>query len=201
MVHGLYQYRSFIWKHALFDLRHRYAGTGMGVVWNILHPLGLIVVYATVFTAFVAGRQAGLPSRFGYTLFLCAGLLPWMAFAECMTRGATAFSANATYLKKLPVPEQVFIAQTAAAASLSLIVSFTLLIIISLALGLRPAWTWLLLPLPLILLQSIGFGFGLIFGTINVFFTDVAQLLGISLQLLFWLTPIIYDRAAMATAH
>jgi lipopolysaccharide transport system permease protein len=86
----------------------------------------------------------------------------------------------------------VFVAQTAAAASITLLVSLALFILISLGLGLRPDWHWLLLPVPLILLQAIGFGFGLIVGTLNVFFTDVAQILSIVLQVLFWMTPIVY---------
>jgi lipopolysaccharide transport system permease protein len=95
-------------------------------------------------------------------------------------------------LKKLPVPEQVFVAETVAAASITLVVSLALFMAISLALGVRPTRYWLLLPVPLILLQAIGFGFGLIVGTLNVFFTDIAQFLGIILQVLFWLTPIVY---------
>jgi lipopolysaccharide transport system permease protein len=190
---ALYRYRSFIWQHAVADLRHRYAGTGMGVVWNVLHPLSLIVVYAIVFGTIMPNRMSEVPGIWGFTIYLCAGFFPWMAFSECVTRGATAFSGNAAYLKKLPVPEQVFVAQGVTASTLTLLISFTLYVAIALALGLRPDRYWLLIPIPIVLLQIVGFGIGLIVGTLNVFFTDVAQLLGIVLQVLFWLTPIIYQ--------
>jgi ABC-type polysaccharide/polyol phosphate export permease len=186
VVGSLLKYREFIWQHALADVRHRYAGTGMGVVWNVLHPLGMIAIYSAVFSTIFKSRLDH------YELYLCAGFFPWIAFGECLTRGCAAFSANAAYMKKLPIPEQVFVAQTAASASIGLVISFSLLLIVALALGLRPTWHWMLLPIPLILLQAVGFGLGMILGTLNVFFQDVAQLLTIGLQILFWLTPIVY---------
>ena len=193
MVKGLLAYRRFIVQGALAELRHRYAGTGLGVVWNVIHPLALIAVYSIVFTALMRGRVPGeVGGRFGYVLYLCSGLLPWLAFAECLTRAANAFTENATYLRKLPIPEQVFVARAAASATLGLAISFSLLLIISLALGLRPRATWLLLPVALVSMQALGFGLGLLCGTLNVFFRDVGQLLGVALQVVLWTVPVVY---------
>jgi lipopolysaccharide transport system permease protein len=198
MVRGLFQYRSFIWQNALAELRHRYAGTNLGIVWNVLNPLALIAVYAGVFTGIMTAqlpperRPAGVSQSVAFVLYLTSGLLPWLAFAECLTRGCNAFTDNAAYLKKLPIPEQVFVAQTAASATLGLAISFSLLLVVSLALGLRPTWHWLLLPVPLVLLQLLGFGVGLLCGTLNVFFRDIGQLLTLALQLVLWTVPIVY---------
>jgi lipopolysaccharide transport system permease protein len=165
----------------------------LGIVWNVVHPLALIAIYSVVFTSLMNPRPIeGLPERFGYTLYLCSGFLPWLALAECVTRGGGAFIDNAPYLKKLPVPEHVFVAQTAASATLGLLISFSLLLLISLALGLRPAWTWLLLPIPLAAMQALGFGVGLLLGTINVFLRDVGQLISIGLQVVMWSVPVVY---------
>ena len=193
MITGLLGYRRFIWQSALADLRHRYAGTGLGVVWNVLHPLALIAIYSVVFTALMPARVPGVAGGlFGYVLYLCSGLLPWLAFAECLTRGANAFTDNATYLRKLPIPEQVFVARAAASATMGLAISFSLLLAVSLALGLRPRLAWLLLPVPLLSMQALGFSLGLLCGTLNVFFRDVGQLLGVALQVLLWTVPVVY---------
>ena len=170
----------------------------MGVVWNVVHPLAMIAVYAVIFGAIMGSTMQEVPGRWGLTIYLCAGFFPWIAFSDCVTRGAYALSGNAAYLKKLPVPEQVFVAETVAAASITLLVSFSLFVLIAVALGVRPTWYWLLLPVPMFLLQAVGFGFGLIVGTLNVFFTDVAQILGIVLQVLFWLTPIVYPSSRVS---
>lgn len=189
---SLYHYRRFIWQRAVADVRHRYAGTSFGVVWNVLHPLAVIAIYSIVFSALMQAKIPGVANRFGYVLYLCSGFLPWLAFSECVTRGASSFLDNATYLKKLPMPEQVFVASSAASASLGLAISFSLLLAVALALGLRPNAYWLLLPIPLILLQVLGFAFGLLFGTLNVFFRDIGQFVTVSLQLLVWTVPVVY---------
>jgi lipopolysaccharide transport system permease protein len=193
MLTSVISHRRLVWQHALLHLRHRYAGTGLGVVWNVLHPLAMIVVYSIVFGAIM--RPAAVPGFDGpmaYVFYLCAGFLPWMSFAEALTRGTTAFTDNAAYLKKLPVPEPVFIAQAVASSMLGLAISFSLLIVIALIAGLRPTLYWLLIPLPLLSLSLMGFGLGLLLGTLNAFFRDVSQMLGVALQVVFWTTPIVY---------
>lgn len=193
MIGSLVQYRSFIWRHARADLRHRYAGTGMGVAWNVLHPLAVISIYSIVFTSiFKRDTLSAGGGKLPYTFYLCAGFFPWLAFSDCVSRGCGSFIANATYLKKLPIPEQVFIAQNAAACTLSLSLNLVLLLVLALVLGWTPGWTWLLLPVPIILLQWLGFGVGLFLGTLNVFFRDIAEWVGIALQLIFWTVPIVY---------
>jgi lipopolysaccharide transport system permease protein len=71
------------------------------------------------------------------------------------------------------------------------------LLLVSLPLGLRPGVTWLLLPLPLLALQALGFAIGLLCGTLNVFFRDVGQLLGVALQIVLWTAPIVYPASAL----
>jgi lipopolysaccharide transport system permease protein len=193
VVRSLVQYRSFIWRHAWADLRHRYAGTGIGVAWNVVHPLAVIAIFSIVFTQiFPSSPSQSNSGRLPYTFYLCSGFFPWLAFSDCVSRGCNSFLANANYLKKLPIPEQVFVAQNAAASTLSLSINFALLLIVALILGWTPAWTWLLLPAPIILLQWLGFGIGLLLGTLNVFFRDIAEWVGILLQLTMWTVPIVY---------
>jgi lipopolysaccharide transport system permease protein len=201
MLPSLYHYRGLIWRNAVADLRHRYAGTGLGIFWNVVHPLALIAVFSLVFTRIFNNNGSGLgipgaDPRFHFLLYLCAGLLPWLSFAECVTRGTNAFADNAAYLKKLPIPEEVFVAQTAASATLGLAISFGLLLAISFTLGLRPTWHWVLLPVPLIALQAVGFAIGQLCGTLNVFFRDVGQVTGIVLQVVMWTVPVVYVRSA-----
>jgi len=194
LVGGLLGHRDYIWQGAWAELRHRYAGTGLGVVWNVVHPLALIAVYSIVFTTLMKGRVPGQAGndRFAYVLYLCSGLLPWLAFAECLTRGCNAFAENATYLRKLPIPEQVFVAKSAAAATLGLAISFALLLAVAPLMGLMPGFTWLLLPVPLLALMTMGYGVALLCATLNVFFRDVGQLLTIGLQVVLWTAPIVY---------
>jgi ABC-type polysaccharide/polyol phosphate export permease len=197
LLAGLFKYRQFIWRHALSDLRHRYAGTGMGIAWNVIHPLGVIAIYSIVFSTIMNPHLPGHPGKLAYTIYLCSGFFPWLAFSDCVTRGCNSFLHNANYLKKLPIPEQVFVAQNAVTSSVSLLINFTLLLVIAMVLGVHPTWHWLLLPIPLLLFQAAGFGIGLLLGTLNVFFRDVGEWTTITLQLAMWTLPIVYVSSNM----
>jgi lipopolysaccharide transport system permease protein len=192
-VLSLYTYRRFIWQRSLLDMRVRYASTGFGIVWNVLNPLLMIATYAFVFTVILPQRYP--TGDVPYAIFLCSGLIPWTTFSDCVSRGAACFRVNAPYLSKLPVPEQVFVAETALTATLNLGVAFSLLIVISMAFGHQPSITWLLLPIPLVMLQALGFGIGLAVGTLNVFFRDLEQVIPLALRLGMWMAPVIFPLA------
>src|SRR5262249_7971906 len=109
------------------------------MLWNVINPLAQITIYPFVFSRIMVVHLSGGSEMGGFALYLCAGLLPWVGFSECVLRGANAFVDNATYLKKLPIPEQVFVAQSAVSSTLSLAVSMTLLFVITVFAG-GPAW-------------------------------------------------------------
>jgi homopolymeric O-antigen transport system permease protein len=192
MNSSLWKYRRFIVVNALADLRHRYAGTGMGMFWNVLHPLALIAVYSIVFSQIMRTSLPGGSGKLAYTIYLCSGLFPWLAFSDCVSRGCGSFVSNANYLKKLPIPEQVFVAQSAVASMLSLSINFAMLLIVATLLGFHPRWHWFMLPIPLVLFQSLGFGIGLLLATLNVFFRDVGEWTNVVLQIAMWTVPIVY---------
>lgn len=194
MIVNLYKHRGYIWRTAWAEVRTRYAGAGLGFVWNLIQPLSLILIFTVIFTSLMPHRA--LTTAAGddvhYTVYLCAALLPWYAFCECINRATQAFVNNAIYLRKLPIPEQVFVAQAAMATFFNLLIAYAILVVVALALGHHPTWHWLLLPIPATLLIALGFGLGLLLGTLNAFIRDVGQVVPIILSIGFWLYPIAY---------
>ncbi len=197
MIVNLWRYRLFIVKNALSDVRSQYAGSAAGVAWHVLTPLAQIVIYTVVFSQIMPVRLGGVGASDSFALYVCAGLLPWSAFADCVMRGANAFIENATYLKKLPIPEQVFVAKNAVAATVFLGVSMALLGLITLITGGQLTLAWLGVPAALLLLQGFGFGLGLIFSTLNVLFRDIGHALTIGLQLWMWATPMVWVESVL----
>ena len=61
-----------------------------GLFWNVINPLAQLRIYSLVFSQIMVVRipQGGTGAAFA--LYLCAGLLPWTAFSECILRGANA---------------------------------------------------------------------------------------------------------------
>jgi lipopolysaccharide transport system permease protein len=192
MIIGIWNYRKYIWHRAWRDLQHRYAGSSIGFLWNVINPLFQIGLYTIVFSQLMVIRIANLPTSFGFAIYLCAGLIPWFGFSETVSRCTNSFVENATYLRKLAIPEQVFVAQNAGSSFFSLMIGMTLLVCVCSFFGHYPSWSWICLPFVLILLQSFGFGIGLFLGVLNAFFRDISQVISLCLQLWFWATPIVY---------
>jgi lipopolysaccharide transport system permease protein len=193
----LWSYRRYILAGAVRELKQRYAGSGMGILWHVVTPLTQIVVYFVVFSRFMGTLGAGPYSPEAYGVFLCAGILPWFAFADSVSRGTTALLANEGYLKKLAIPEGVFVAQTITTSGLTLGLYAVALVVLGLVTGTGPHVAWLLIPVVLALFLGLCFGLALILATVTVFFRDVTQIMSIVLQFWFWLTPIVYDESAL----
>lgn len=181
-------YWPVLWRGAISDLRHRYAGAGLGALWNLLVPLAQIGVYALVFSQILAVNE-----DFGRFIFrLCAGVLCWFGFVEAVQRTTGSFVDNASYLRKVAAPELLYPMRAGLSSLLSLWLSWGILVIVTVISGREPQLTWLALPVLLAGLQLFGCGVGLLLATVNVFFRDVQHVVTIVLQLWFWLTPIVY---------
>ncbi len=197
MIASIWNYRKFIWQSAWRDLQHRYAGSSMGFLWNVINPLFQILLYTMVFSQLMKVKIPNLSSGFGFAIYLCAGLIPWIGFSETLTRCTNSFIENANYLKKLAIPEHIFVIQSACSSFMSLVISMFLLVVECLLLGHYPDWLWLtLLPL-LFMWQAFAFGIGLFLGVMNAFFRDISQILSLVMQIWFWLTPIVYLEEAL----
>ncbi|HLX64086.1 MAG TPA: ABC transporter permease [Planctomycetota bacterium] len=199
-MRALYKYRGFVWRRALTDVRHRFAGTGAGVLWNVLQPLASILLYAIVFSRLMTPHLAKLSGTFAFTLYLCAGLLPWIAFSECVSRGTNALTTNAQFLKKLAVPEYLFIAEAAVSSAIGLAISMLLLLIFALATGASPSIQWVALPIPLFCFIWLAYAFSVLSGSLRVFFPDIAHVLPVLLQIAMWTAPIVYAPGAVPQA-
>jgi lipopolysaccharide transport system permease protein len=192
MIKELIQYRRYILNNAIGELKYKYAGSTVGVFWNVLNPFFQILVFTFVFSNIIMARFPNLDSTGAYAIYLCSGLLSWISFSECINRGTGAFIENSTFLKKLPLPEQVFVAQISLSALFSATISYAVLFIFVLVLGHGISLTWLIVPVCIILMLMFGFGLSLMLSAVNVFFRDISQIVSILVGLWMWLTPIVY---------
>ena len=107
MLKNLVHYRKYILENSLASFRYRYAGTALGVLWNVINPLLTTLIYVIVFQQLLGYRTGG---REGYALFLIAGLFPWMTFASLINAGGKALLRNANKLRVVSIPPVVFVA-------------------------------------------------------------------------------------------
>jgi len=177
----------------LRDIRARYAGSRLGVSWAFAQPILWILLYAWVF-----GVILRIPVEKGFSSFpefLLAGLLPWMAIQEGISRASSALTDNAAMVKKTVFPVETLVLSVVLAAVVNQIIALAIFAVYLAWLG-HLSFLWLLLAVPALLLQTmLTFGVACFAATVTTLVRDVAHGIGIALTVVFYATPIVYPAA------
>lgn len=192
IVRDIFRFRSFIIGSIRRDIQSQYQGSLLGGTWVILQPLAMIAIYTLVFSNVMRSRLPGIDAAYGYSIYLCAGVLTWGYFSEGLTRLQGVFIANSNLLKKAAFPRICLPLIAIGTASFNFFIIFTLFLLFLLFGGNWPGWTLLALLAPLIVQIILTTGVGILAATLNVFFRDIGQLVNVGLLFWFWLTPIVY---------
>lgn len=188
----IWTYRGFIVGSVRREFQLKYRNSMLGVAWMVINPLAMIFVYTVIFSKVMRARLPGESGAFGYSIFLCAGVLTWGLFTEIVSRSQTVFIENANLLKKLSFPRLCLPIVTVLGALLNFAIVFGLFTTFLLVSGNFPGWSYLALAPVLAILVVFSVGLGVALGVLNVFFRDVGLLFGIVLQFWFWFTPVVY---------
>ena len=171
------------------DLRARYAGSALGAAWVFVNPILWMVLYTAVFSVILR-----VPVERGFATFpefLMAGLLPWIAIQEGISRSASALPDNAVMVKKAVFPIETLVGSVVVAAVVNQLVAFFVFGIYLLWVGHLSIWA--LLAVPALALQILlTYGLGCLAATITVFVRDAGHAIGILLSIVFFATPIVY---------
>jgi lipopolysaccharide transport system permease protein len=197
VIKPLWAYRGFILGSVQREFQSKYRNTMFGVTWSALQPLAMIIVYTVIFAEVMRAKLPGVDSTFGYSIYLCAGVLTWGLFAEITTRTQNMFLDNANLLKKLSFPRLCLPVIIVANGLLNFSIVFGLFTAFLLVSGNWPGLPYLALLPMLVLLVVLAVGLGMVLGVLNVFFRDVGQFYGIFITFWFWLTPIVYPASIL----
>jgi lipopolysaccharide transport system permease protein len=201
MFRSLWEYRGFILANVRREFQQRYTNSLLGGLWAVLNPLTMIVIYTVIFAGIMRPRLAGQEDNiFAYSIYLCAGVLPWGAFADMVGRMQGVFLQYGNLIKKSNFPRSCLPLIVALAVLIDFAIVLTLYLVFLLVTCNFPGWVLLAFPLVFLIQAVLGLGLGLLTATLNVFFRDVGQFVGVILQFWFWLTPIIYSVSILPEA-
>jgi lipopolysaccharide transport system permease protein len=186
---------ELIFTLARRELLSRYKGSALGLLWALLTPAVMIVIFTFLFAGIFGARFTNSSSHWDYALYLFCALLPWMMFQESVQQSAGTIVSHANLVKRVVFPlETLPVAQTFAALGNQLFGTVALLIAMLIVRRHLPA-TAILFPLLLIPQLAFALGAAWLIASLGVFLRDIAQ--GINLVLMAWmyLTPIIYPES------
>ncbi|MBX7274333.1 ABC transporter permease [Pseudomonas chloritidismutans] len=189
---SLWRYRGFVLGSVKREFQSKYRNSLLGAAWTVINPLAMILVYTVIFAEIMRAKLPGVENTFGYSIYLCAGVLTWGLFAEITGRAQNMFLENANLLKKLSFPKLCLPVVVVANGLLNFSIIFGLFTAFLLISDNFPGLPFVALAPLVALLMAFAIGLGITLGVLNVFFRDVGQFFGIFLTFWFWLTPIVY---------
>jgi len=192
MFKALWNYRGVISDKVNQDFFGKYRRSVLGGVWLVLEPLSMIVIYTVIFSTVMGARLPGSDNSWGYSIYLCSGLLCWELFHQILSRSSNMFVEQANLIKKSSFPKSIFPLVISISSSLQYLVFLSVFTVFLLMIGQFPFNGILWLPLGFFALLLLATGMGLIAGVLNVFFRDIGRLVIVLLNFLFWGTPIVY---------
>jgi lipopolysaccharide transport system permease protein len=186
----LFRYRELFGSLFRRDLRAKYKGSVLGVLWSLAHPVLLMLVYLVVFSFLLQVQAVDYEH---YWLFLLAGLPVWVFFATSLQAASRSLVENANLIRKVRFPRQLVPLSTVATQLVSFGVMLAIVVAFSLVYVPEARDTvWLALPLAALVVCLVA-GVALAVASLNALYRDVEHVVAALLLPWFFLTPVLYS--------
>jgi lipopolysaccharide transport system permease protein len=200
MAQNLWGHRELIGQFTKREVQSRYKGSSLGLLWSFFTPLLMLIVYTFVFSVVLKARWGNAlsdSSQVGFALTLFTGLIAFGVFSECIMRAPGLIVSNPNYVKKVVFPLEILPVSVLGSALINSLISLLILLLAVLIFQHTLSWTLFLLPLMYLPLILLCLGLSWFLASLGVFVRDVGQLIGVAVQILFFMTPIFYPISAL----
>lgn len=198
MVASAWRHRGLIAAMVTREVAGRYRGSIMGGLWSLFNPILMLVIYTFVFSVvFKARWSTDSESKTEFALMLFAGLMIFNLFAECVNRAPSLILHNVNYVKKVVFPLEILPWVAIGTALFHFMISLCVWLIACLVLFGDLHYTALLLPLILLPLLLFVLGVTWFLASLGVYLRDIAQIVGVFVSALMFMSPIFYPITAL----
>lgn len=185
-----------IFELAKNDFSGRYSGNVLGIFWAFVQPMVTVFIYIFVFQlAFRAGSEI---NGYSYSLWLIAGIMPWFFFSEALLSSSNVFIEYSYLVKKvvfnIDILPLVKIVSSLFVHLFFIFLSIGIFLLSGKNIEVGFIWIFYYLFSLICLILSLSF----LFSTIVVFFRDFSQIINVALQIMIWLTPIMWNYEDLA---
>jgi lipopolysaccharide transport system permease protein len=186
----LWRYKELFFVFVWRDIKVRYKQTFFGIAWAIIQPFIMMVVFSIFFGNFAQISSDDVP----YPIFLYTGLLFWNYFVTALTNSSNCLIEQETLVKKIFFPRLILPLSTILTPAIDFIFSGLIYLAMMIFYKYNPGLIGLLsIPILLVCTALSATGLGLLLSSINAQFRDVRYILPFFIQLLLFVTPVIYS--------
>lgn len=186
------EFLRLLWLLALRDLRNRYANSYAGIAWNIGVPLLYAITNVVVFSILMSGRMGERYGNIPFALFFFVPLSLWTFFSDVVVRSTGILREYSYLINKIAFPFWVLPLVPIASALLSqgilLVLVGGLMVYHGIAMA-DTAGAYILIWLVCVML-TLGVAYAV--SAVAVYVPDLAQIVPVGINIMFWLTPILY---------
>jgi len=193
MLKELYQYRQLLKSNVRKEIRGKYKGSFLGVLWSFVNPLLMTLVYAIVFPFLLKSSQPH------YTTFIVIAVLPWNWFTTTISQGTSTILANGGIIKKVYFPREILPISVVTSGLVNFLISCLIIAIFLIFSGIGFSPYILFLPLIIIVQYILQLGLILITSSINVYVRDAEYIINFFVSMLFYATPVLYSMSMFPT--
>lgn len=187
LVKNLYNYRELLKSNVKKEIRGKYKGSFLGVLWSFINPLLQVAVYAIVFPYIMRVQTEN------YLIYLIIGIIPWTFFTTVINQGMVTVRINAGIIKKVYFPREILPISVAVSGLINFLISCIIILLFCIFGGVGVSWHIIFLPLIAIIQFFLTLGIAFALSAINVYIKDTEYLITFFINMLFYATPILYE--------
>ncbi|MBI5074874.1 MAG: ABC transporter permease [Nitrospirae bacterium] len=177
------------------DIKVRYAGSGLGLLWTVAMPIFQILLYWFVFSTIMRVRPYS-NAQIPYIYYLLSTYFFWLSIPDGILRSGTVIIENAELVKKVPFTNIVLPISVTLSGYLHNMIGVIFFIIIYTVSGLSHFHLFFIIPV-LLLQLLFSLGAGMLMAAVIPYVRDLQQVIGYLLQGMFFLSPVIYSLDAI----
>lgn len=186
------EHRSLTIALAKREVLGRYRGASFGLLWSLISPFLMLVVYTIAFGYILRARWPGTSGDTAdFAMLLFMGLIVHGFFAECMTRAPSLIVGNANLVKKIVFPLEILPWTVVLSALFHAIANLVVFVLLNFLLRGEIHATVLLWPLVILPLGFLALGVIWLFSCLSVFLRDIGQITGVVATAMLFLSSAI----------
>lgn len=184
----LWPYRELLASFVKRDIQVRYRQTVVGGLWAIVQPFSTMVVFSFFFGHLAGISGGGVP----YPIFSYAGLLLWTYFTGALTTASASMVASSGLITKVYFPRIIIPIAATMTGLLDYLVASIILVGLMIFYRIMPTAMIVLVPVTVFLTWLLAMGMSFWLSAVNVKYRDVGYILPFFIQLMLFVTPVIY---------
>jgi lipopolysaccharide transport system permease protein len=187
-VKSLMSYRQLLYTLAMREISVRYKQTVVGVAWVAAQPIVTSLIFTFIFSHLAKIESGSIP----YPIFVFSGLLLWQYISRIISEGTASLVAQSHMMTKVFFPRMLIPLIGIAAATIDLCIAALVLLCIMMYLGVGLSTNAIFFPIIVLVTALIGYSLALALSPINALYRDVGFIIPFALQMLMYLSPVLY---------